>query len=80
MDDAIVDNEQNLSRSLVVEGLVREQFPRLTMDYDGSVLSTKRHAQATAVGFNKVRKGSRSYYPLFVTLPSPFIENRFGLL
>ncbi len=68
MDDASVDNVQNLSRSLVVEGLVREQFPRLTMDFDGSVLSTKGHAQGTSVGFNKTRKGARSYYPLFCTI------------
>ncbi len=68
MDDVSVDNVQNLSRNIVVEGLVREQFPRLTLDFDGSVLSTKGHAQGTAVGFNKARKGARSYYPLFCTI------------
>ncbi len=68
MDDASVDNVQNLSRTIVVEGLMREQFPRLTLDFDGSVLSTKGHAQGSAVGFNKARKGARSYYPLFCTI------------
>ena len=37
------------------------------MDFDGSVLSTKAHAEGTAVGFNK-KKGARSYYPLFCTV------------
>ncbi len=29
--------------------------------------STRRRAQGTAVGFNKKRKGARSYHPLFCT-------------
>jgi len=63
-----VDNIRGLLRSLVVEGLQREQLPRITMDFDGSVQSTKGHAEGTAVGFNKTRKGARSYYPLFCTI------------
>jgi len=38
------------------------------LDFDGSVQSTKRHAEGTAVGFNKEKKGARSYYPLFCTV------------
>ena len=38
------------------------------MDFDSSVLSTKRHAEGTAVGFNKNKKGLRSDYPLFATI------------
>jgi len=38
------------------------------MDFDGSVLSTGRVAEGTAVGFNKKKKGQRSYYPLFCTI------------
>ena len=63
-----VDNVRRLSRSLVIEGLQREQLPRLTLDFDGSVQSTKGHAEGTAVGFNKSKKGARSYYPLFCTV------------
>jgi hypothetical protein len=63
-----VDNVRTLSRSLVIESLQREQLPRLTLDFDGSVQSTKSHAEGTAVGFNKSKKGSRSYYPLFCTV------------
>jgi hypothetical protein len=57
MDQQSFDNVRNLSRSLVIEGLQREWFPRLTLDFDGSVQSTKGHAEGTAVGFNKVKKG-----------------------
>ena len=63
-----VENVRHLSRSVVVEGLQREQLPRLTLDFDGSVQSTKGHAEGTAVGFNKSKKGARSYYPLFCTV------------
>ena len=31
-------------------------------------MSTGRHAEGTAVGFNKKKKGARSYYPLFCTV------------
>jgi hypothetical protein len=48
--------------------LVEEQLARVTMDFDGSVLSTGRHAEGTAIGFNKKKKGARSYYPLFCTV------------
>jgi len=62
------ENQRELSRSLIIEGLIREQLPRLTFDFDGSVLTTKGHAEGTAVGFNKTKKGARSYYPLFCTV------------
>jgi hypothetical protein len=68
MDSHGVENVRTLSRSLVIQGLVREKFPRLTFDFDGSVQSTKGHAEGTAVGFNKQKKGARSYYPLFCTV------------
>ncbi len=68
LDDQSIQNVRRLSRSFVISGLQREQFPRLTMDFDGSVLSTKGHAEGSAIGFNKVKKGARSYYPLFCTI------------
>ena len=63
-----IENVRRLSRSMVIEGLQRERLPRLTLDFDGSVQSTKGHAEGSAVGFNKVKKGARSYYPLFCTV------------
>jgi len=68
MESDGVDNVRKLLRSLVIEGLQREQLPRLTLDFDGSVQSTNGHAEGTAVGYNKNRKGARSYYPLFCTV------------
>lgn len=68
LDAESVDNVRDLNTTLVLERLEREQFPRLTLDFDGSVLSTKRHAEGSAVGFNKQKKGARSYYPLFCTV------------
>ena len=63
-----VENVRQLSRSIVLDGLQREQLARLTLDFDGSVQSTKGHAEGTAVGYNKNKKGARSYYPLFCTV------------
>ena len=68
MDATSVEQVRDLSRAFVLQRLEREDFERLTLDFDGSVLSTKRHAEGSAVGFNKVKKGARSYYPLFCTV------------
>lgn len=63
-----VQRGRRLSRGFVLERLRIERLARLTMDFDGSVLSTRRHAEGTAVGFNRKHKGARSYYPLFCTV------------
>ncbi len=68
MDTQSIGNLRRLSRSFVIHGLQREKFGRLTLDFDGSVLSTKGHAEGSAIGFNKAKKGARSYYPLFCTV------------
>jgi hypothetical protein len=67
-DQQSVAEVRRLSNGIVMAGLEREQFSRHTLDFDGSVQSTQGHAEGTAVGFNKVRKGARSYYPLFCTV------------
>lgn len=53
---------------MVLDRIERERLARITLDFDGSVLSTRGKAEGTAVGFNKKRKGARSYYPLFCTV------------
>ncbi len=63
-----VEQLRKLCRELVLDRLVTLGIRRLTLDFDGSVLSTGRWAEGTAVGFNKKKKGQRSYYPLFCTL------------
>jgi len=63
-----VENLRRLLRRLVLQRLVSIAPARITLDFDGSVQSTRRHAEGTAVGFNKKKKGARSYYPLFCTV------------
>jgi hypothetical protein len=59
---------RQLCRQLVAERLSALGLRRLTVDFDGSVISTSRYAEGTAVGFNRHKKGQRSYYPLFCTV------------
>jgi hypothetical protein len=68
MDKTAVKQLRALSRSLVLDRLRRLSPARLTLDFDGSVLGTCRMAEGTAVGYNKKKKGQRSYYPLFCTI------------
>ncbi len=59
---------RTLLRQMVLQRLTQLAPLRITLDFDGSVQSTRRHAEGTAVGFNKKKKGARSYYPLFCTV------------
>ena len=68
MDKTAVKELRALSRSLVLERLQALCPARLTLDFDGSVLGTTRMAEGTAVGYNRKKKGQRSYYPLFCTV------------
>lgn len=67
-DDFCVSELEATTAQLVLQRLGKEKLARVTLDFDGSVLSTRRHAEGTAVGFNRKRKGQRSYYPLFCTI------------
>jgi len=68
VDMQAVAEHQTMNRSLVLDRLAAENLDRITMDFDGSVCSTRRYAEGTAVGFNRKRKGERSYYPLLCTV------------
>lgn len=57
-----------LLAEMIFQRIAALGLARLTLDFDGSVQSTRRHAEGTAVGYNKKRKGERSYYPLFCTV------------
>jgi len=63
-----VDKVADFSQQLVIERCVEEKLTRITLDFDGSVISTKRYAEGVATGYNKKNKGERSYYPLFCTV------------
>jgi len=68
LDEASVAHLRQLVRQRVLDQLGGLVLARLTLDFDGSVLSTGRFAEGTAVGFNRKKKGQRSYYPLFCTI------------
>jgi hypothetical protein len=67
-DARSIDQLRRLLRDMLFERLATLGLARITLDFDGSVQSTRRHAEGTAVGYNKKRKGARSYYPLFCTI------------
>ena len=67
-DKESFDNLRDLNRRVVLERIVEEDLARITMDFDGVVQSTAKHSEGTAVGFNRKKKGARSYYPLFSTI------------
>lgn len=66
--DGSLEQVAALNEKLVCDRLTQEGLKRITLDFDGSVQSTKRHAEGTAVGYNRKKKGDRSYYPLFCTV------------
>lgn len=68
MDSRSADQVRRLNRDLVLDRLATSGLRRVTLDFDGSVLSTGRFAEGTAVGFNPRKKGQRSYYPLYCTI------------
>lgn len=68
LDDRSVEKVQRLQRTLVLDGLKREHLSRITLDFDGTVLGTCRLAEGVAIGFNRKKKGQRSYYPLYCTV------------
>ena len=59
---------EKTNTKLVLQRLQQEGLARITLDFDGSVLSARRQAEGMAVGFNRKKKGQRSYYPLFCTV------------
>ena len=68
-DGGVVERIRGLLRALVLDRVGTLGLGRLTVDFDGSVLTTKsRNTEGTAVGFNPKSKGNRSYYPLLATV------------
>jgi len=68
IDATNADRLRQLAQHMVLDRLIEEQFKMITLDFDGSVISTTRWAEGTAVGYNKKKKGQRSYYPLVCTI------------
>lgn len=68
MDFQSVDKLREKNRGINLDRFEKENLKRITVDFDGSVLSTGRAAEGAAVGYNKKKKGQRSYYPLYCTI------------
>ena len=68
VDDRSIRGIEHLQQNLVIDALAREKLATITLDFDGSVLGTCRHAEGVAKGFNSKKKGQRSYYPLNCTV------------
>lgn len=56
-DQRSVDKLRQLLTDMALERISSLALPQVTLDFDGSVQSTKRRAGGTAVGFNKKKKG-----------------------
>ena len=68
-DEEGIRRTREYNRSRIIDMLKRIRLCRITLDFDGSVLTTNsRNTEGTAVGYNKKKKGARSYYPLFCTI------------
>jgi hypothetical protein len=67
-DARSITNLQQFNRDLVLQRLEYQGLPRVTLDFDGSVITSGRYAEGTAIGYNDKKKGARSYYPLFCTV------------
>jgi hypothetical protein len=68
-DSKAYAHSKELSTELVLTRLKLTRLPRLTVDFDGSVLWTySRNTEGTAIGYNPKRRGARGYYPLFATI------------
>lgn len=59
---------RTLVRELVLQRIAAEKLHRVTLDFDGTVVHTRGRAEGTAVGYNKAKKGRRSYYALMCTV------------
>ena len=65
---AIIERLRGFVRDGIVERIRASGLRRVTLDFDGTVQSTRRRAEGSAVGYNSHRKGERSYYPLLCTV------------
>lgn len=67
-DDASCKAIDTEIKAQVTDRLFECGLARVTLDFDGSVCGTRRHAEGAAVGYNTKRKGERSYYPLICSV------------
>ena len=69
VDSNTADMMVKVVESIPLQRLRDLKIKRATIDFDGSITTTNGHLEGTAVGFHPKKKGQRSYYPLFATIP-----------
>ena len=57
MDEGSVESAHEGNRLLAISGFAEHGLNRYTLNFDGLIQSTRRHAEGSAVGFNRKRKG-----------------------
>lgn len=68
VDDAAISKMRDSNQDLVLKRVEQESLKTVTLDFDGFVVSTQGKVEDSAAGYNKRKKGARSYYPLGCTL------------
>lgn len=68
LDPQAIHSLRELNTDLVCERLTAEAFSCVTLDFDGTVQSTTGRVEGSAIGYNRIKKGARSYYPLLCTV------------
>lgn len=53
-----------LNSELVIEKVAQLGLNKITIDLDGTVISTKGHPSWAFKGYNPIKKGAKSYFPL----------------
>lgn len=53
-----------MNSELVIEKLTELGLNEITVDLDGTVISTKGHPSWTFKGLNPIKRGAKSYFPL----------------
>ena len=68
MDEKAQTKVGLLFTELVCDRLTLMKPSHITLDFDGTVQSTTAQVEGSAIGYNRIKKGARSYYPLFCTI------------
>jgi len=71
MDHHSADQMRAMIRRMVGDRLACAGLKRVTVDFDGSVLSTGRFAEGTAVGFNRKKRTNARTVRCFAPSPRP---------
>lgn len=68
IDDFAISKMRESNQDLVLKRVESELLSTVTLDFDGFVVCTQGKVEDSAAGYNKKKKGARSYYPLGCTL------------